>query len=64
MQTGLATIRRSGFVSLDVEEGKASGWFSTIPLRPRGNDLALELNADGLSQGEAGSWWICWQMAK
>lgn len=51
MQTGLATIRRDGFVSLDVEEGKASGWFSTIPLRPRGNDLALELNADGLSRG-------------
>ena len=51
MQTGLATIRRDGFVSLDVREGKANGSFSTIPLRPSGSDLALELNADGLSQG-------------
>ena len=51
MQTGLATIRRDGFVSLEVEEGKASGLFATIPLKPSGSDLALELNADGLSQG-------------
>ncbi len=50
MQTGLATIRRDGFVSLDVQEGKTSGSFSTIPLKPSGRDLALELNAEGLSE--------------
>ncbi len=51
MQTGLATIRRDGFVSLEVQEGKSGGWFSTIPLQTSGSDLALEVNADGLSQG-------------
>ena len=49
MQTGLATIRRDGFVSLDVEEGRPAGSFVTIPWQHDGGDLSLELNADGLN---------------
>ncbi|MBB75709.1 MAG: hypothetical protein CMJ75_14485 [Planctomycetaceae bacterium] len=49
MQTGLATIRRDGFVSLDVAEGRANGSFTTIPWQHTGGELSLELNADGLN---------------
>ena len=49
MQTGLATIRRDGFVSLDVAEGRRMGSFLTIPWQHTRGDLALELNADGLN---------------
>ena len=51
MHTGLATIRRDGFVSLDVAEGSESGSWTTIPLKPRGAPLELELNATGLDRG-------------
>ena len=49
--TGLATLRRDGFVSLDVQEGRSSGWFTTLPLKPRSGTLNLEVNADGLAGG-------------
>lgn len=49
MQTGLATIRRDGFVSLDVAEGQRMGSFLTIPWQHTRGDLTLELNADGLN---------------
>ena len=52
MFTGLATIRRDGFVSLNVEKDSGAGWFTTIPLRPTGMPLQLEINAKGLSRGE------------
>ena len=51
MYTGLATIRRDGFVSLEVEDGADSGSWTTIPLTPAGAPLELELNATGLSRG-------------
>ena len=51
METGLATIRRDGFVSLEVAEGKDSGWFDTIPLERVHSSLQLDLNAEGLSGG-------------
>ncbi len=52
MMTGLATIRRDGFVSLSVLEDSASSWATTIPFHPTGSLLQLEINAEGLSQGE------------
>ena len=54
MQTGLATIRRDGFVSLDVEEGSRAGSFVTIPFQHAGEDLSLELNASGLNSEGGG----------
>ena len=51
MYTGLATIRRDGFVSLEVAEGSESGSWTTIPLKPAGAPLELELNATGLDRG-------------
>ena len=58
MQTGLATIRRDGFVSLEVKKGRSESWFLTIHLRAQGSDLALELNADGLSEEHGGRIWV------
>ena len=52
MQTGLATIRRDGFVSLRVEEGRHEGSLVTIPLSGAGRELELEVNASGLSGGK------------
>ena len=52
MMTGLATIRRDGFVSLNVHGDSESGWATTIPFQPSGRPLQLEINAEGLSQGE------------
>ena len=52
MLTGLATIRRDGFVSLKVEKDSRAGWFTTIPLQATGTSLQLEINAEGLSRGE------------
>lgn len=49
MESGLATIRRDGFVSLEVAEGKDSGWFTTIPLAGESIPPDLEVNAEGLS---------------
>ena len=51
MATGLATIRQDGFVSLDVQEGRPSGWFTTLPLAQRSESLNLAVNADGLAGG-------------
>ena len=51
MYTGLATIRRDGFVSLDVQKGRSAGWFKTLPLKPGAEVLSLEVNADGLARG-------------
>jgi hypothetical protein len=51
MQTGLATVRRDGFVSLDVAEGRTRGAVETVPLRSTGIPLRLEVNADGLGGG-------------
>ena len=51
MATGLATIRRDGFVSLDVQQGRPSGWFTTLPLKRGSETLKLEVNADGLAGG-------------
>lgn len=59
MQTGLATIRRDGFVSLRVEEGRRTGALLTIPLSGVDDGLELEVNADGLSQG-TGRIWVDW----
>ena len=53
METGLATIRQDGWVSLEVAEGKDSGWFTTIPLTGDSHPPDLEVNAEGLS-GDAG----------
>lgn len=50
MESGLATIRRDGFVSLEVAEGKDSGWFTTIPLAGESIPPDLEVNAEGLSR--------------
>ena len=50
MFTGLATIRRDGFVSLKVEKDSRAGWFTTIPLQATGTSLQLEINAQGLSE--------------
>ncbi len=52
ISTGLATIRRDGFVSLKVEKDSGAGWFTTIPLKSTATSLQLEINAEGLSQGE------------
>ncbi len=52
MFTGLATIRRDGFVSLKVEKDSRAGWFTTIPLQATGTSLQLEINAQRLSRGE------------
>ena len=52
MMTGLATIRRDGFVSLNVDDRSKTGWFTTIPFQPTDSSLQLEINAEGLSQGE------------
>jgi hypothetical protein len=38
-------------VSLEVAEGKDSGWFDTIPLERVHSSLQLDLNAEGLSGG-------------
>ena len=51
MYTGLATIRRDGFVSLEVAEESETGSWTTIPLKPTGAPLELELNATGLYRG-------------
>ena len=51
MYTGLASIRRDGFVSLELAEGSESGSWTTIPLKPTGAPLELELNATGLYRG-------------
>jgi hypothetical protein len=51
MFTGLATIRRDGFVSLDVAGGRTSGSFATIRWTSTGSPIRLELNAEGLSGG-------------
>ncbi len=51
MYTGLAIIRRDGFLSLDVQNGRPSGWFTTLPLKLGTEALSLELNADGLTRG-------------
>jgi hypothetical protein len=51
MQTGLATIRRDGFVSLDVQQGKREGYFETLPWTATASPIQLELNADGLRDG-------------
>ena len=53
MFTGLATIRRDGFVSLKVEKDSRAGWFTTIPLQATGTSLQLEINAQGLSEAAA-----------
>jgi hypothetical protein len=52
MQTGLASLRRDGFVSLDVEEGRSRGTFETLPLQSSGRSLTLYVNADGLVHGK------------
>ena len=52
MMTGLATIRRDGFVSLNVDGESKAGWATTIPFQPTGRPLQLEINAAGLSRGE------------
>ena len=54
MESGLATIRRDGFVSLEVAEGKDSGWFSTIPMEGVLSQPNLELNAEGLTGNTGG----------
>jgi hypothetical protein len=51
MFTGLATIRRDGFVSLGLRRGAAAGFFETIPFAPS-RPLGLEINADGLGAGK------------
>ncbi len=50
MESGLATIRKDGFVSLEVTEGKDSGWFTTIPLAGKSIPPDLEVNVEGLSR--------------
>ena len=52
MSTGLATIRRDGFVSLDVEDGREEGSFETIPVELTGRPMRLGVNAAGLSGGK------------
>ncbi len=52
MMTGLATIRRDGFVSLSVDGESKAGWATTIPFQSTGSPLQLEINAAGLSRGE------------
>ncbi len=59
MQTGLATIRRDGFVSLRVADGRRDGSLVTVPLSGAGRELELEVNASGLSGGE-GRIWVDW----
>jgi hypothetical protein len=56
MQTGLATIRKDGFVSLRVEEGRRKGALLTIPLSGVDRRLELEVNAAGLAQGKGRIW--------
>ena len=56
MQTGLATIRKDGFVSLRVEEGRRKGALLTIPLSGVDRRLELEINAAGLAQGKGRIW--------
>jgi hypothetical protein len=51
MATGLATIRRDGFVSLDVERGRRSGTVTTIPLASGSAPCALELSTGGTAGG-------------
>ena len=51
LATGLATIRRDGFVSLDVEAGRGRGQFLTIPFETTRGTIGLEVNAEGLSEG-------------
>jgi hypothetical protein len=51
MATGLAMIRRDGFVSLDVQKGRSEGSFVTIPWKATASPIQVELNADGLSHG-------------
>jgi hypothetical protein len=51
MSTGLATIRRDGFVSLGARRGAAAGTVETIPIEGAAS-LALEANADGLAGGK------------
>jgi len=48
MMTGLATIRRDGFVSLGVRRGASAGTFETIPIESAAA-ISLEANADGLT---------------
>ena len=55
MATGLATIRRDGFVSLGAETGRAGGSFTSIPLQPGAGDVSLEVSADGLGGGRGAS---------
>jgi hypothetical protein len=54
MGTGLATIRRDGFVSLDLAAGRSAGSVTSIPFRADagGRPLALEVNAEGLGGGK------------
>ena len=52
MESGLATLRKDGFVSLQVAEGKDAGWFATIPMEPELPSLKLDVNAEGLAGGE------------
>ena len=54
METGLATIRRDGWVSLEVAEGKDSGWFDHDSSWPgTHSSLDLDVNAEGLT-GDSG----------
>ena len=51
MATGLATIRRDGFVSLSAEKGRSSGSITSIPLQPGAGEVSLEVSADRLGAG-------------
>jgi hypothetical protein len=52
MSTGLATIRRDGFVSLDIAQGRPAGTVTSIPFRAADRPIALEINAEGLAGGK------------
>jgi hypothetical protein len=52
VNSGLATLRKDGFVSLQVAEGKDSGWFTTIPMETETASLNMEINAEGLAGGK------------
>ena len=52
MNSGLATLRKEGFVSLQVAEGMDSGWFTTIPMETDPASLKMDVNAEGLAGGE------------
>ena len=52
MKSGLATLRKDGFVSLQVAERMDSGWFTTIPMETKLTSLKMDVNAEGLAGGE------------